>query len=239
MKSETIETTLPVSVLTKSQKKRLRAEYPGGVIIAEVRHDDERGNGHNTFSITAEIYGPDRIPGETTTQHSNGKTMWLHSGGCCHDEVAKHFPKLAPLLKWHLTSTDGPMHYLANTIYQAGERDCNGLLKGEFRQHTSRGSIQNGGIEGVPNWVLKLPDRSKRDVYATEKPSPVILEWQPYGRTGEGKERDLDAARNSAVWPDATDADLTEPGLKERLIERLPALMAEFKSAVESLGFTY
>lgn len=38
--------------------------------------------------------------------------------GCIHDEIARHFPELRGLIKWHLCSvTDGPMHYLANAQY--------------------------------------------------------------------------------------------------------------------------
>lgn len=62
---------------------------------------------------------------------------------------------------------------------------------------------------------------------------------------GEGKERQLDFARSGAVWPDISDADLIAlaDGPKEEfervMLARLPALMQEFKQAVESLGFTY
>lgn len=196
-------------------------------ITATVHHDDECGNGHNSFSITAVI-------GEKLGN------LWAdYMGGCCHDKVVKHFPELAPFIKWHLTGTDGPMHYVANTVYHASNRDHYGLLKGEFRQHTSRGKIQNGGVEGVPNWVLELPDRKSRDVYSAKKPEPVTLEWKAYGRTGEGKERDLNAARSCAVWPDATDEELTAPGLEGRLLARLPQLMLDFKAAVESLNLKY
>lgn len=156
-----------------------------------------------------------------------------------HEEVAKHFPELAPFIKWHLTSSDGPMHYLGNVTYHAGNLDHWGLAAGEFRQHTSRGPRQNGGVEGVPNWELsEVPNRT---CYAMEKPAPVTLEWVPYGITGEGKKRELDFARSSAVWPDATDEQLSLPKaeLESLLIARLPALMAEFKTAVESLGFVY
>lgn len=226
------------TVLTKKQVKRFRAETPDSVIVAEVRYDDECGNGHNTFAITAEVYEPRVRRGEPTTKHSDGRTMWLSACGCCHEEVAKHFPQLAPLLKWHLTSSDGPMHYVGNTVYHAGDRDCWGLRKGEFRQHTSHGK-QNGGVAGVPNWTLEVPKWEERDVYANEKPQAVTLEWVPCGTIGEGKKRDLAAARSCAVWPDATDEELTSPGLEERLKARLPALMEEFKKAVESLGFTY
>lgn len=75
-------------------------------IKAEVRCDDECKNGHDTFSITGEIYIPGRRDSEAC--------------GCLHDEIAARFPELAPYIRWHLTSTDGPMHYLANAIYHAG-----------------------------------------------------------------------------------------------------------------------
>lgn len=50
---------------------------------------------------------------------------------------------------------------------------------------------------------------------------------------------DLQAARESAIWLDATEADLTAPGLTMRLEARLPAVMEAFREAVESLGMIY
>lgn len=229
----TQNTALPASVLTKKQTKTFgprSINYDGtpAWITAKVRYDDECGNGHNSFAITAEIVAKDKRRG------------WL-ACGCCHDEVAAAFPELSPFIKWHLTSTDVPMHYEENAIYHAGDRDCHGLREGEFRQHTSRGKYQADGVEGVPCWELKFPVGQAREIYSHEKPAPVTLEWQAHGRTGEGKARDFDAARSGAVWPDATDAELSqEPeALRAQLRARLPALMAEFKAAVESLGFTY
>lgn len=223
--------SLPASVLTKSQTKvfgpRPCSSWGEGCMIrAKVRFDDQCGNGHNTFSITADISSP----------------KWRdEGGGCCHEEIAEAFPELAPFVKWHLVSTDGPMHYLANTIFLAGDRDCHGLLKGEFRQHLSRGKLQAGGVEGVPLWELVHPEGLKTEAYSHTKPAPVTLEWQPYGRTGEGKARELASARVCARWPEATDEELMqEPeALKAALLARLPALLVEFKAAVESLGFTY
>jgi hypothetical protein len=121
-------------------------------IVATVRHDDRCGNGHNTFSITGDVYVGRR----------------LDTCGCIHDLIAEHFPELREYIKWHLVSTDGPLHYIDNSLY----------------------------------WV---------------------------------KEGNLDHARSSAVWPDAEVEDITE----ENLQERLPALMADFKAAVESLGMEY
>jgi hypothetical protein len=45
--------------------------------------------------------------------------------------------------------------------------------------------------------------------------------------------------RNAAIWPEATDEQLMADDLKEQLEARLPALLAEFQAAVESLGFTF
>lgn len=104
------------STLTKKQTKRFGPRAIAGwganaTIIAGARYDDECGNGHNTFAITASI------PGQ--------------AGGCLHTEIAEVFPELAPLIKWHLCSSDGPMHYLANTVFLAGTKDCNGREAGE------------------------------------------------------------------------------------------------------------
>lgn len=106
-----------MSVITRDQKKHFRTEYTDDegnlcVLIATVRYDDECKNGHNTFAITGELYDrAERIPGEAKTKHSSGKTLWLGSCGCIHDDIAKHFPELAPYIKWHLVSSDAPMYY--------------------------------------------------------------------------------------------------------------------------------
>lgn len=126
-----------------------------------IRFDDRCGNGHNTFSITADIRG-----------------RGIDEGGCLHDEIREHFPELAHLIRWHLVSTDGPMHYIANTTY---------LVSG--------------------------------------------TEWN-----GEPKTPDIEAARRTAVWPDAT---LEQLQSKEALTARLDGLLAEFREVVESAGFVW
>jgi hypothetical protein len=156
-------------------KKTFRKELSdGSVLVASVRFDDECKNGHNTFTIMADLYEKTRRNGEQSSEsdyvvNSRGKKRYLTSCGCQHDLVAVHFPELAPLIKWHLTSTDGPTFYVADTVYHAQK-----------------------------------------------------------GR--------LDYARRSAIAPDAT---LAELGDESWLLARLPALMVEFRAAVESLGFVY
>ena len=107
-----------MTTLVRHQVKSFRKDLDdGSVLIAQVRHDDSCGNGHNSFAITAELYDrAQRVPGEASIENAKGKRRYMGACGCLHDEVRKHFPHLAPLIKWHLTATDGPMHYVADTI---------------------------------------------------------------------------------------------------------------------------
>ena len=73
----------------------------------EVRHDDDCGNGYNTFTITSEVRNQFR----------------MISCGCQHEKVAEHFPELASFIRWHLVGTNGPLHYIANTVYHAKNGD--------------------------------------------------------------------------------------------------------------------
>lgn len=299
MKTDSI--SVPASVLTSSQVKKYRYEskptdkgHPF-VIVASVRHDDECRNGHNTFAITGEIFETHIQRGEKTARHeSAGKTLWLNSCGCVHDAISQHFPSLAPFIKWHLMGTDAPRHYVANTIYLAGNRDHWGKLKGEpmqwqrvlkwkgfpiwywGRSHTSgkflawceeQGSKHVADCEVIALWHDTEKDRETFGPKYTLGGYPHAEKWHecPFDSElealqflaackshgyviakepsawGEGKERELDKARAAAIWPEATDAELSvEPDqLKAVLLARLPALMEQFKKDVESLGFVY
>jgi hypothetical protein len=203
-------------------------------VAALVCHDDQCGNGHNTFSITGVVSVRDRRLGY----------MVEHSSGCVHEDIARAIPQLAPYLKWHLCSTDGPLHYVANTVYLAGDRDHAGLREGERRPMVDR--------SGLPMWEIQAVRRDTGEevsvhalkTLAMSVDRPEVehdLVWSRCMRVGEGKDRDLDGAREAAIWPEATDEQMTaEPAeLEAALLARLPALMLEFKAAVESLGLVY
>lgn len=220
---------------------------PNARLHAEIRFDDSCKNGHATFAITATISGAAR-------RDDNG------SIGCAHDDIARLFPKLAHLIRWHLCSTDGPMHYIANAIYLAGDRDHNGLRAGESRQ------IINGRTK-LPCWKLEAVNApgvplsrtptgekyqdaetvplsildSSRDCDAECLPDAPALRWVPMLQIGEGKARDLEAARRVAVWPDATDAQLMqEPAaLRADLEARLPALLESFRADMAAAGLAW
>lgn len=232
MKTE-IEISLPESKLTQEQRQTHTVTWLEGKnkhrLNVHLRYDDECGNGHNTFAITGELY-------------INGR---MDSCGCLHDEIAKYAPEFKQFIKWHLVSSDGPMHYLANTIYHASDKDHNGLRKGERKQ------LRHGGK--TPVWQRILRNAKGEETHISphnwEHFEPDQLpdvetftaHWEPVWIEGEGKERDFNSARSCAVWPEAADAILSLPKqeLEQILLKRLPKLMEEFKQAMESLGFIY
>jgi hypothetical protein len=198
------------SKLTYNQRKSFVTEWTeSGVdrkLVATVRHDDDCRNGHNTFSLTGTLY-------EKTRRGKWDDVAW----GAIHYQIAKHIPMLAPYIKWHLCSTNGPMHYIANTVYHAS------------RVHM----FQN-------KWYFYLEGKCIRIVDLEERSAMI----EKYGQNATfepwlnsmSKEPNLEYARLSAIWPEATLEQLRD---KEALAARLPGLLEEFRKAVVSLGLEY
>lgn len=101
---------LPPSVRHAGARTRRYERIIDGhnTLVAIVQWDDECGNGHNTFSITGAIY-----------RGSGARALAREpiACGCIHEEIARAVPELAPLIQYHLVSSDGPLHYIANTMY--------------------------------------------------------------------------------------------------------------------------
>lgn len=76
------------SVLIYNQIKTFEKTGQHERIKATLRFDDQCKNGHNTFSMTA------NIDEKTSGGH------WRDSmGGMCHDEIVKAFPDLKKYIK--------------------------------------------------------------------------------------------------------------------------------------------
>lgn len=88
----------------------------------------------------------------------------------------------------------------------------------------------------------RAPFRTKRDA---DEFAEAMLHFEEHVQvvsivTGysPGKERDFDAARSCAIWPEATDEQLSLPKeeLTALLEARLPQMVADFKAAIASTG---
>ena len=196
---------LPASTLTKNQKLTFTKTIGKERLTVTIRHDDKCGNGHNTFAITA-----------TLAEKARNNPWYERSWGCQHDAVTRFFPELEPLLKWHLCSTDGPMHYVANSLYHAKP-----IPKEQGQWYFY-----------LEDKLIKIVGREERGKFIARYGS--WAEFKPCCNS-MAKDPDLTAARSCAVWPEAELEDFTE----EKLLARLPALMEEFKTAVEALGLVY
>jgi len=264
------------STLTKRQATTLTKKIRNGKghINVKIRYDDNCGNGHNSFSITGDIFN------SPTSELDRYHEM----GGCIHEEIIKYFPKLKKYIKWHLTSSDGPMHYLSNTLYNAGDKDHNGYHKGQVDSWEKKIKFGNFPIlfsvnRDFQKWLEEVKaegsnydfevigiDHKDRKTYGThytfggfgetwydcpfqteEEAVSFLAALQSFDfktvevatSRSDGKERELDAARNSAVWPEATDKCLMSDNLKEALEARLPSLMNEFRRDMEELDFIF
>lgn len=149
------------SILTKSQfnKKRvivknskLYPEYNGMTLTVNIRYDDECGNGHNSFAITGSCGGRNGI------------------GGCIHDFIIEQVPSLEKYIKWHLTSSDGPMHYVANSMYHASNKDCWGKTKGEPYNY-----VKSLSFTGYP-FTIKLESKFIEWLEQTKPKTLTIIE---------------------------------------------------------------
>lgn len=214
--------------LTSKQEKQFRADYIDQdgqpcVLIATIRYDDRCGNGHNTFAITGDLYDTSTVVrSEPSIVHKNGKRLWLGSCGCIHDDISERLPELAKYIKWHLVSTDGPMHYIANSMYHAKE------IPREQGKYYAYLKEPITGVEKLLNIVTEQTKALLDAQYGD------LMRYEPCYNTS-AKEPNLEYARLTAVWPEAELEDFTE----EKLKARLPDLMVEFRDAVEELGFTY
>ncbi len=211
-----MKTTLTKSQFTTKEKfyKEDGQDYR---IRVKIRYDDQCGNGHNSFSITAQI------------DEKRGGIYRDYMGGCCHKEISKHFPELKDAIKFHLCSSDGPMHYIANTIYHVDEHGPK-----------SAWVYFEDPANGIERKCVKYCDVTEAQEMCST-PSKTFNYVTKAGYRYEkdpktAKKSDLYAARSCAIWPDATLEQLQD---KDALLARLPALMEEFKKCVESFGFTY
>lgn len=155
---------------------------------AEVCFDDNCKNGHNSFAVTGHGW------------YDHYKSRDWDFGGACHDMIEKVFPELKHLIKWHLMSSDSPLHYVANTVYHASNRDHRGMIKGEPNQWETRLRFPalptlTFGIK--PTLALALQEaKSTKHV-----PGVLDLVEVPYVKTAGGSDYQFDPHYTFGCYP--------------------------------------
>lgn len=203
------------SMLTKNQKKEisvLNAKYKGQKVdlIIELKYDDDCGNGHNTFSITGTLY-----------KAGKRRDSAIIICGCIHEVISELAPAFKKYIKWHLMSSDEPLHYIENTIYHASKIE-------KYNYYVYLKDEE----EEIDKLLCMTDERHARNI-RMKYGQNITIKKKP---ELSNKEPDLEKARASAIAPDATLEQLQD---KEWLKERLPKLLEEFKAAMEELGFKY
>lgn len=160
------------------------------------------------FSVTGTVERQNRRPNED-----------IIAGGCLHDEIRKHFPELAGLIRWHLCDDDGvPMHHEANAAFWA--QTAAGCSEWERRPYdpdpveTFKSTVVFGAVDGdtMPN--LTVPDS------VVDEADPRMLSVRERGTIGWRKIVSRGLVTDVYAWCRA----------------RLPALKAAFARDITAAG---
>lgn len=103
------------------KKTEWKLRKDGTYIRATYGFEYLQGNRRPHFHITADIaeeQNRNNRHEELAYCGPANKKFRITGGGCCHEDIAKAFPKLAELIPWHLADDTGaPMHYAENARY--------------------------------------------------------------------------------------------------------------------------
>lgn len=157
-----------MSILTKNQIVKFTKQFIEDgetyTITCTIQYDDNCGNGHNSFRITGVVAW-----GAYKNANRAPDSKWRQIG-CIHEDIAKHFPELKKYLKWHFMNSNGPMHYIANTLYHVSDRDCSGQRRGIPYNYKLSITFDNNPINHKPsqNFVDWLNNLEAFEKLATE-----------------------------------------------------------------------
>lgn len=136
-------------------------------LAVKVRFDDACKNGHKTFSM---VY--------VLCERASECGIWTDSSsGPIKLELTEKFcPHLSKYVKWHSCTTDGPLHYLSNSLYAAGDKDCWGLRKGEPSRSRDEVRFHNMpiGVNIKNKKFLEFLRKTDKPLKVQEVPHPTL-----------------------------------------------------------------
>lgn len=148
----------------KSTKK---INYNGATLqfTATFSLDDDCKNGVCDFSITGNAIC---VKGKRGVCR---KDDYIY-GGCCHDEIAKHFPELVPFIPLHCSNEFGqPVYPVENLIFHIGQREsieklCQGYRVTEKELEVLSNAVIDKDFFRYQLFKLGIVDRWKKEADA-------------------------------------------------------------------------
>jgi len=133
--------------------------------------------------------------------------------------------------------------YLQTADAKQGDKYAFTILEVPHKENGKPGAYQYGPHYTVGGYGVEwheCPFRTRDEAEQWTK----ALENEPFQFVsaptawGEGKARNFDGARGVAIWPDATDEELSAPAdeLRAKLEARLPAIKAAFRAELDACG---
>lgn len=125
---------LPKSKLTVDQvktveKKNLETKNHGKVdAYLTLRYDDKSNDGYNLFSINVQAYQPVK----------NKSYKDLVTAAEFYQFIKYYFPEYQYVAKWNACSSNGPRHYLTDTLYWIDSRNKKGWTEEKNREYLER-----------------------------------------------------------------------------------------------------
>lgn len=121
------------------------------------------GNERPYFSVTADIWYGSTNPLGRSGHRRKRQGLEADAGGCCHDDVLRLFPHLAPVVKLHLSDDEGvPMHAVANGWhFYSGQGYANDYGQFEGRHRSRQVTAKHLQIDEDD-----LPEGMDRDQFA-------------------------------------------------------------------------
>lgn len=111
-----------------------------------------------------------------TIERMSGTGWRDDAAGCLHDDIAEHFPHLAPTIRWHLSfQSSGPLHYVANARYWLEQHY--GVSRWERRSYDPNPleAFKRTVVFGAVESDLEVPTLENLDAWCADR-LPALLD---------------------------------------------------------------